>query len=48
MLRFGPCLIPEPGALMRLQSHKEISGLGAGHKWALNFDPFIKLSMSEK
>ena len=48
MLRFGPCLIPQPGALMRLQSYKEIGGLDASYKWAFDFDLFIRLSKSGK
>ena len=48
MLRFGPCLIPQPGALMRLQSYKEIGGLDASYKWAFDFDLFIRLSQIGK
>jgi GT2 family glycosyltransferase len=48
MLRFGPCLIPQPGALMRLQSYKETGGLDASYKWAFDFDLFLRLSKSGK
>ena len=44
LLRFGPNLIPQPGALFRRVSFEKIGGLEASLDWAFDFDLFIKLS----
>ena len=44
LLRFGPDLIPQPGALFRRSSFEKIGGLDSKFGWAFDFDLFIKLS----
>lgn len=44
LLRFGPDLIPQPGALFRRSSFEEVGGLESKFGWAFDFDLFIKLS----
>ena len=44
LLRFGPDLIPQPGALFRKDSFLEVGGLNQDYDWAFDFDLFIKLS----
>jgi hypothetical protein len=44
LLRFGPDLIPQPGALFRRASFIQVRGLNSRFRWAFDFDLFIKLS----
>jgi glycosyltransferase involved in cell wall biosynthesis len=44
LLRFGPDLIPQPGALFRKSSFLEVGGLDTNYAWAFDFDLFIKFS----
>lgn len=44
LLRFGPDLIPQPGALFRKKSFFEVEGLNQDYDWAFDFDLLIKLS----
>jgi GT2 family glycosyltransferase len=44
LLRFGPDLIPQPGALFRRQIFQDIKGLSSNYDWAFDFDLFIRLS----
>jgi glycosyltransferase involved in cell wall biosynthesis len=44
LLRFGPDLIPQPGALFRKKSFFEVGGLSLDYDWAFDFDLFIKFS----
>lgn len=44
LLRFGPDLIPQPGALIRRKSFEQAGGLSSTFDWAFDFDLFIKLS----
>jgi GT2 family glycosyltransferase len=44
LLRFGPDLIPQPGALFRRSSFENVGGLDSKFGWAFDFDLFIKLS----
>lgn len=44
MLRFGPDLIPQPGALFRKSSFENAGALDSKFGWAFDFDLFIKLS----
>lgn len=44
LLRFGPDLIPQPGALFRRDSFNDIGALSTELDWAFDFDLFIKLS----
>lgn len=44
LLRFGPDLIPQPGALFRKKSFFEVGGLNQDYDWAFDFDLLIKLS----
>ena len=43
ILRFGPCLIPQPGSLIRRTSFKQIGGLDESYECAFDLDMFIKL-----
>ncbi len=44
LLRFGPDLIPQPGALFRRDAFEKVGGLSSDFNWAFDFDLFIKLS----
>jgi len=44
ILRFGPDLIPQPGALIRRSAFENIGRLSNKFGWAFDFDMFIKLS----
>jgi GT2 family glycosyltransferase len=44
IIRFGPCLIPQPGSLFRRNVFEKIGGLDATYGWAFDFDLFIRLS----
>jgi len=44
LLRFGPDLIPQPGALFRRSAFERIGGLSSDFDWAFDFDLFIRLS----
>ena len=44
LLRFGPDLIPQPGALFRKNAFWEVGGLDTKYAWAFDFDLLIKLS----
>lgn len=44
LLRFGPDLIPQPGALFRRDAFEKVGGLSSDFDWAFDFDLFIKLS----
>jgi GT2 family glycosyltransferase len=43
ILRFGPDLIPQPGAMFRVNAFKAVEGLNTQYKLAFDFDLFIKL-----
>lgn len=43
ILRFGPDLIPQPGALFRVHAFNSVGGLSTQYKLAFDFDLFIKL-----
>ena len=44
LLRCGPDLIPQPGALFRRSAFEKVGGLATDLSWAFDFDLFIKLS----
>jgi hypothetical protein len=44
LLRFGPDLIPQPGALFRRSAFASVEGLSLHYDWAFDFDLFIKFS----
>ena len=44
LLRFGPDLIPQPGALFRRSAFKKAGALKSKFDWAFDFDLFIELS----
>jgi hypothetical protein len=48
LLRFGPDLIPQPGALFRRSTFKAVDGLKTNLGWAFDFDLFIRFSKSGK
>lgn len=43
ILRFGPCLVPQPGSLIRGTSFVQIGGLDESYECAFDLDMFIKL-----
>jgi hypothetical protein len=44
LLRFGPDLIPQPGALFRRSAFSAVDELNINLGWAFDFDLFIRLS----
>ena len=44
LMRCGPQLIPQPGALFRRSTFEQIGGLQAQYKWAFDLDMLIRLS----
>ena len=44
LLRLGPCLIPQPGALFRRDAFETCGGLNSDFRWAFDFEFFIRLS----
>jgi GT2 family glycosyltransferase len=44
LLRFGPDLIPQPGALFRRTGFEAVGGLNSDFGWAFDFDLFIRFS----
>ena len=44
ILRFGPDLIPQPGALFRRAAFNKAGALKSKYDWAFDFDLFIELS----
>lgn len=44
LLRFGPCMVPQPGALFRRSAYEAVGGLSSRYSWAFDFDLFIRLS----
>jgi len=44
LLRFGPCLIPQPGSLFRAEAYERVGGLRSDFKWAFDFELFIRFS----
>jgi glycosyltransferase involved in cell wall biosynthesis len=45
ILRFGPDLIPQPGAMFRVTSFNAVNRLNVDYNLAFDFDLFIKLQM---
>jgi GT2 family glycosyltransferase len=43
LIKFGPDLIPQPGALLRLEAFKQMGGLRTEFKLAFDVDMFIRL-----
>jgi GT2 family glycosyltransferase len=44
LMRFGPQLIPQPGALFRRDAYEQIGGLDGRYKWAFDLDLLIRLT----
>jgi GT2 family glycosyltransferase len=44
LLRFGPQLIPQPGALYRRDAFEKVGGLSQEFGWAFDFELFLSLS----
>jgi GT2 family glycosyltransferase len=44
LLRFGPDLVPQPGALFRRSAFDAVGGLSTDFGWAFDFDLFIRFS----
>jgi len=42
-LPFGPCLVPQPGALFRRTLFTQITGLNQDLRWAFDLDLFIRM-----
>lgn len=47
-MRFGPCLIPQPGALFRRSSFERIGELNPGYNYAFDLDLWIRFSTTGK
>lgn len=48
LLRLGPDMIPQPGALFRRSAFNAVGGLDTKFGWAFDFDLFIRLSKAGK
>jgi GT2 family glycosyltransferase len=48
LLRIGPCLIPQPGALFRRDVFNTLGGLDSQFKWAFDYEFFLRLSKKHK
>ena len=48
LMRFGPCLVPQPGSLFRRDVFEELGGLSTSFKWAFDYEFFIRLSVEHK
>ena len=48
LLRFGPDLIPQPGALFRRSTFNAVEGLKTNLGWAFDFDLFLRFSKAGK
>lgn len=46
LMRVGPQLIPQPGALFRRSVFRSIGELDSQYKWAFDLDMFIKMSFA--
>ena len=44
LLKFGPQLIPQPGALFRRDAYEQVGGLNSNFGWAFDFELFLNLS----
>ncbi len=44
LMRVGPDLIPQPGALFRRAAFEKVGGLSTDYSWAFDFDLFLRLS----
>ena len=44
LMKFGPQLIPQPGALFRRDVFEQVGGLDTKFGWAFDFDLFLSLS----
>jgi hypothetical protein len=44
MMRVGPQLIPQPGALFTLKAFNEVGELNTNYKWAFDLDLLLKFS----
>jgi GT2 family glycosyltransferase len=44
LMRLGPDLVPQPGALFRRSVFESLGGLDPRYKWAFDFDLFLKIS----
>lgn len=45
LLSIGPCLIPQPGSLIRRSAFENIGGLDESYKFAFDLDLFLKLKI---
>ena len=48
ILKFGPCLIPQPGALFRRSTFLEVGGLRSNYGWAFDYDLFVRFANKGK
>ena len=44
LLRFGPCLIPQPGSLFKRSVFNSLGGLDTRLKWAFDYEFFLRMS----
>lgn len=43
ILSFGPCLVPQPGSLIRKDKYQQTEGIDTSLKWAFDLDLFLRL-----
>ena len=48
LMRFGPQLVPQPGAMFRRALFKSSGGLDTKYKWAFDLDIFIRLGRTSR
>lgn len=46
LMKYGPCLVPQPGSLFRRSAFEDVGGLDTALRFAFDLDLFIKLSKS--
>lgn len=48
LLPFGPCLVPQPGALFRRHLFNRVNGLNQELRWAFDLDLFLRMKKVSK
>lgn len=43
LMRFGPQLVPQPGALFRRSDYQKVGGLKSNYQWAFDLDLLLRL-----
>ena len=48
LMRMGPCLVPQPGALFRRDVFEVLGGLDVSFNWAFDYEFFLRMSKNYK